>query len=121
MVFSIALGFIPMSARPPILRRIDVIEVAGRRTVEGNLRKFMTTCLMVACVLLTGVAAAAPTTRPTTRPAADVKDPLRSMSADQVLHQILKPATNPSTVLPPMAERPVLVKTSGRSEEHTSE
>ena len=69
--------------------------------------------LAFAWMLLGGVVAGAQTSRPTTRPAAQPKDPLKTMSAEQVLQQIFKPATNPTRMPPPQSENPVSDKTSG--------
>jgi hypothetical protein len=54
-----------------------------------------------------------PTTRPATRPSSDAADPFESMSADQVLDRMLKPETNPSRPLEPIAEKEVQDKSSG--------
>ena len=63
-------------------------------------------------LLLTCGIATAQTTRPATQPS-DAKDSLKSMPADQVLSQMLKPSTNPARPLQPVSDKPVVDKSSG--------
>jgi hypothetical protein len=56
-------------------------------------------------------AQSAPTTQPSSTAGPDA--PFKSQPADQVLNQMLKPATNPSRPLPPVSEKPPADKSSG--------
>jgi hypothetical protein len=56
-------------------------------------------------IMLCSISGLAQTTRPTTQPATDTGS-LKSLSGDQVLDQMLKPATNPTRMLEPVADRP---------------
>jgi hypothetical protein len=53
------------------------------------------------------------TTQPTTRPASDAGGSLKSLSADQVLDQMLKPASNPTQLLEPVPDKPMRDSSSG--------
>jgi len=52
-------------------------------------------------------------TTPTTQPAPDGGGSLKSLSADQVLDQMLKPATNPTKLLEPIPDKPMHDSSSG--------
>lgn len=58
-----------------------------------------------AVVLLVALVAVAQTSRPTTQPS-DSGGSLKSLSADQVMDQMLKPSTSPAKPLEPVADKP---------------
>lgn len=65
-------------------------------------------CILLAC----GVTILAQATRPTTVPSSD-RDTLKSLPADQVMDQLLRPTTNPTRPLGPLSDKPVQDKSSG--------
>lgn len=68
----------------------------------------------VVLVLAMATAGAAQTTHPTTQPSSGARDALKSVSAEQMMEQLLKPATNPARPLGPLPDSPATDKTSGR-------
>ena len=87
------------------------------RSNSGTPMSSATSLLRVLCVCavisLIGSVAFSQTTRPTTRPAAPDSGTLKSLSADQMLDQMLKPATNPSRPLATTPDRPTTDRSSG--------
>jgi hypothetical protein len=67
----------------------------------------------VCVVLLCSLTGLAQSTGPTTQPAADSGGPLKSLSGDQVLDQMLKPPSNAVQPLQPVPDKSATDKTSG--------
>lgn len=67
----------------------------------------------VCVVLLFTLSGLAQSTGPTTQPSGDSGAPLKSLSGDQVLDQMLKPPANPSQQLPPAPDKQGTDKSSG--------
>jgi hypothetical protein len=68
---------------------------------------------VVVCSLGLSLLAQTAPPAPTTQPSGGVDAPLKSQSADQVLNQMLKPASNPSRPLQPVPEKAPTDQTSG--------
>jgi hypothetical protein len=73
----------------------------------------MKSAMTFAIVLLCAMTGLAQTTRPTTQPAADAGGSVKTLSADQMLDQMLKPTSNQSRPLEPIADKPMTDKSGG--------
>jgi hypothetical protein len=67
----------------------------------------------VVIFLLLAQVASAQTSPPTTRPSSESAGPLKSLSADQVLDQMLQPTTKPTRLLEPVPDKPMRDAGSG--------